>query len=307
MSISNVGQRFTAVNLQSGKNVPHPTVGNTSNATDIKTKLPGTVDTEADKTNKRLQALQEGLKQLESMPSPKRTTKQNSANRVGFLQRRLEALKMLLLHASPEQAKSLARELKSIAGELSSAAQSLGGSAGGSGQGARIDAENTSTVENAPAGATEGMTTNASAETDAIEVAARNASPLNLGGQISDAEQKPESKLDTTSSTTDASVTDSSRNDADSDEIDAGILRGLVIDAKKMLKEVIDMLKPKLAEAGKEAKKDLFDAEKKLSEVDSSLQENASANVYTGLGGLSLDAGSLSSDAVSGLIVNVLA
>jgi len=151
------------------------------------------------------------------------------------------------------------------------------------------------------------MTTNASAETDAIEVAARNASPLNLGGQISDAKQKPESKLDTTSSTTDASVTDSSRNDADSDEIDAGILRGLVIDAKKMLKEVIDMLKPKLAEAGKEAKKDLFDAEKKLSEVDSSLQENASANVYTGLGGLSLDAGSLSSDAVSGLIVNVLA
>lgn len=307
MSISNVGQRFTATNPQSGKNVPHQAVDKASGVTDIKAKPPGMADTEADKTNKRLQALQEGPKQLESLPGPKRTTKQNSANRVGFLQRRLEALKMLLLHASPEQEKSLARELKSIAGELSSAAQSLGGSAEGSGQGARIDAENTSTVENAPAGATEGMTTNASAETDAIEVEARNASPVNLGGQISDAEQKPDSKLDTASSTTDDSVSDSSRNDANSEEIDTGILRGLVIDAKKMLKEVIDMLKPKLAEAGKEAKKDLLDAEKKLSEIDSSLQENASANVYTGLGGLSLDAGSSSSDALSGLIVNVMA
>ncbi len=214
---------------------------------------------------------------------------------------------MQLLHTSPEQAKSLARELKNIAGELSSAAKALGGNAGGSGQGPRIDGENTSTVENAPAGATEDMATNAKAEADAIEVEARHASPVNLGGQISDAEQKPDSKLDTVSNTTDASVTDSARNCADSEEIDAGVLRGLVIDAKKMLKEVVDMLKPKLGEGGKDAKKDLLDAEKKLSEVDSSLQENASANVYTGLGGLSLDAGSLSSDAVSGLIVNVMA
>ncbi len=76
MSISNVGQRFIATSPQSGKNIPHPAVDKTNDVTAVKTKPPGTADTESDKTNKRLQALQEGLKQLESMPSSRRATKQ---------------------------------------------------------------------------------------------------------------------------------------------------------------------------------------------------------------------------------------
>ena len=57
-------------------------------------------------------------------------------------------------------------------------------------------------------------------------------------------------------------------------EIDDAVLRGLLLDAKKLLKEVIDMLKPKLANAGKEAKDDLKEAEKQLAEMDQAMQQN---------------------------------
>lgn len=271
-----------------------------------------TADTEANKAdnnpkNKRLQSLQEELKRLESMPSPKQIAKQDSANRVGFLQRRLEALKMLLLHASPEQAKALARELKSMAGELSSAAKELGGGAGGPGQGVRFDVASTGIAANAQAGSAESMTTNVSTEADVIKTKAENAPPENDAEQVRDVEQKPESLSDKALSANSDSVSNSSQNDSSSDEIDSAVLRGLVMDAKKMLKEVIDMLKPKLAEADKEGKKDLRDAEKKLSEVDSSLQQSSTTNVYAGLGGFSIDSGSSSSVAVSGLIFSVTA
>jgi hypothetical protein len=241
------------------------------------------------------------------MPSPKQIAKQDSANRVGFLQRRLEALKMLLLHASPQQAKAFARELKSIAGELSSAAKTLGSSGGGAGQGAQADAASLSAAANPQVGSAENVITNASAETDANLAEAENASAKNDGPQVSDIEKKPESKSDKTLSANSDFVSDTSPNDLSSDEIDNAVLRGLVMGAKKMLKEVIDMLKPKLAEADKEGKKDLLDAEKKLSEVDSSLQQSSTTNIYTRLGGFPLDAVSASSVAVSGLNVSVTA
>jgi hypothetical protein len=270
----------------------------------------GTFGTESDRSDnnpdiKRLQSLQEGLQRLQSMANPKQLAKQDSANRVGFLQRRLEALKMMLLHASPEQAKTLARELKSIAGELSSAAKVLGGSAGTVGQGVQTDAASISSTTNAQSVSAESETTTISAEAARSEVELETAPPENNAEQFSDAEQKTEPKsADALGSN---GISKSSQNNSASDEIDSAVLRGLVMDAKKMLKEVINMLKPKLAEADKEGKKDLLDAEKKLSEVDTTLQQSAPTDVYSGFNGVSLDVGSSSSAAVAGVNINVTA
>ena len=59
--------------------------------------------------------------------------------------------------------------------------------------------------------------------------------------------------------------------------------------------------------ADKEGKKDLLDAEKKLSEVDTTLQQSAPTDVYSGFNGVSLDVGSSSSAAVAGVNINVTA
>lgn len=272
--------------------------------------LAGTSGTESGRSDnnpdiKRLQSLQEGLQRLQSMASPKQLAKQDSANRVGFLQRRLEALKMMLLHASPEQAKALARELKSIAGELSSAAKALGGSAGTVGQGIQTDAAGISSTTNAQAVSVESETTTVSAEAARSEVEPETAPPENNAEQFSGAEQKTEPRsADALGSN---GISKSSQNNSASDGIDSAVLRGLVMDAKKMLKEAINMLKPKLAEADKEGKKDLLDAEKKLSEVDNTLQQSSSTDVYSDFNGVSLDVGSSSSAVVAGVNINVTA
>lgn len=297
MNISNLGLRSSAVSLLRGKNGSY----SANDVANIKTKMPSTAKVEADKNDKRTQALRVGLESLESMPSPRQIAKQGAANRVGLLQRRMEALKMLLLRASPEQAKLLARELKSIAGELSSAAKALGGGSGSTRQEARIVGRNIGTAESAGA---EALAGSAGVAADEPKLERQNTFLGNLAHQVAPTEQKPESETDTFPPTADQDSPDRHHSDASSDEIDAGVLRGLLMDAKKTLKEIINMLKPKLAGAGKEAKKDLLDAEKKLSEIERSLQENVSANAYTGLGG---DVASPNLSVFSGSIVNITA
>lgn len=301
MNVSKLGPIFTAIRLLNRKNPSLPAAHNTGNASGIDTKPPGKLDT--DHADKRLQTLQQGLKRLESMSGLKRTTKQDAANRVGLLQRRMEALKMMLRNASPEQAKALARELKSIAGELSSAAKALGdGGGGSSGQNASIDADNAPTATNAQTGSPQSPTEEAS---DVGK--AENIPPENDPAQITDTDNNRDSDTESSAHTDDLDTNGAQSDNPNSDEIDNGVLRGLIMDAKKMLKEVIDALKPKLAGAGKEAKKDLLDAEKKLSEMDRSLQEteNSTAHVYTALGSFSLDAAGSSANTESGSIVSV--
>lgn len=210
---------------------------------------------------------------------------------------------MLLRNASPEQAKALARELKDIAGQLSSAAKALGDGGGGtSGQNASIDAENIPTATNAQAGSPQSPTEEAS---DVGK--AENIPPENHPAQITDPENNRDSDTESTVHADDSAAHGAQSDNPSPDEIDNGVLRGLLMDAKKMLKEMIDTLKPRLAGAGKEAKKDLLDAEKKLSELDSSLQEteNSTTNVYTALGSLSLDAAGPSANTESGSIVSI--
>lgn len=233
-----------------------------------------------DPQEKRLREMQEGLKRLQAMPRPEKLAKQQKMNQVGYLQRRLDALKMMLLHASPEQAKALAKELKEIAGELASVAkQAGGGSASSAGKTSSTGTE--SKASSAEEQAAEAIAT--SSETSADVATAGTAEPVVIGGDKVDQAEKPFGQ--TTSG-------ESNRIGADDDEIDSAVLRGLLMDAKKLLKEVIDRLKPKLVEAGKEAKDDLRAAEEKLAEMDKAMQQTemptSMANFYGAGGEVSL-------------------
>lgn len=251
---------------------------------------------------KRLRDMQEGLKRLQSMPSAKQISRQASMNKMGWLRQRLDALKLMLLHASPEQAKALAQELKNIAGELASIARGMG--AGSNGQAVSSEAKivDTPANEQASVGSTdEGAQPEAtvaepnSAKTGETTIGnGSDAAPVSQGGRNSN---RP------VGTTGDSSQQNSGEN-SPPQEVDGAVLRGLLLDAKKLLKEVVDMLKSKLAAAGKEAKEDMRTIEKSVSELDSALQQGAAINTYTDQGNLALSVGSLT---VSGLNINLTA
>jgi hypothetical protein len=67
---------------------------------------------------------------------------------------------------------------------------------------------------------------------------------------------------------------------------DAG-LRTLLKDAEKLLKEVIGLLKAKVALAGKVARHDLDAAENSLAEMAGALAQSGSMDLYTSQGDLS--------------------
>jgi hypothetical protein len=96
----------------------------------------------------------------------------------------------------------------------------------------------------------------------------------------------------------------SSGENAHPHEVIDAVLRGLLLDARKLLKEVVNMLKSRLAAAGKEAKEDMRATEKSMSELDSALQQGTDSNSYTGQGTLALSFGSLTA---SGLNINLTA
>lgn len=237
---------------------------------------------------KRLRALQEGLQRLRALPGPEASAKQAAREKVGWLKQRLEALKMMLLHASPEQAKALAQELKSIAKALSSAGQSLGAGAGEGG-----------TPSSAAGAATDGAATDGAATDSAAADGAASADAATDGAATADAaadgaatdgataalaaaegEAAPETGGDK-----DAAAVDGGdpRAAADSDE---QALRALLRDARKLLREVVGLLRPKLAAADKEAKLDLHAAEKSLADLDQRLAQGSGDDFYTAQGDL---------------------
>lgn len=239
--------------------------------------------TAEDPQAKYLRNMQEGLQRLRAMPSPKKQARKDAQSRVGFLQRRMEALKLMLQHATPEQARALAKELKDIAGQLASAARSLGGSSGGG----------TQTVQ---AGAT------SSEATAEAEVQADTASVAELEAA---AERSEDGKVQTPAATEVPLAHSADETTGNEDENDDAVLRGLLKDAKKLLKALIDMLKPKLAAADKEARDELHDAEKKLGEVDKLLQQSESPDCYGSAGSFSLAGIGLMPASSSGLNISV--
>lgn len=259
---------------------------------------------------KRLSAMQDGLRQLRDIPVPKATAKQGSMSKVAWLKKRLEMLKAMLLHASPEQAKALAQELKDIAKELQSVAKSLGG--GGQGGSSVPAAADVATATTSGPG-------NSSAEGPATADAASSA----VVGEAADSESEPAQGKDEQVSSEADSTTSASGHMAESGQMEQGgddeDLRAALKDVKKLLKEVIGMVKAKLALAAneakasreeKQAKLDVESAEKSLSYIENAVSQGGSNDFYTALGELGsggVTESFAASVAVDGLNVNVSA
>lgn len=235
--------------------------------------------------SKQLSDMQEALKRLQAMPSPKALVQQNAANRVAMLKQRLDTLKAMLLHASPEQAKALARELKSIAKELAGAAKSLGFGAGGGGVevGPNVAADNnageSSASESGAANSTAAASDVLAANNAGQRVTGWNPAEQNMKADSGDSEQAAASGV--------ASQHQTNAKSSATDEGDQG-LRAALLEAKKVLKEVLAMLKAKLANAGKETKRDLQDIDKSLTEISRALAQGGGLELYTGQGELSV-------------------
>ena len=256
---------------------------------------------------KRLGEMQDALKRLQEMPSPKEIAKQNSMSRVNMLKERLEALKKMLLHASPELARILARELKTIAKELSSIAKSM---EGGSQSAVSIPV----TPEVATSATNESG--NASAETQsaatALAAVDKAVSGAKDADQANEDQAKPGESTAISLAKNSADSRQAGQNNGDSD------LRDVLQEAKKLLKEVIGMLKAKMALAAneakmskeeKQAKHDLQSAEKSLAEMDQALSQSGS-ELYSALGELgvaSMGEGFSAAVSVSGLNINISA
>jgi len=237
--------------------------------------------------------MQEALK---AVPSPRAMAKQMVTNKVAMLKQRLDALKAMLLHASPEQAKILARELKSIAKELVGTAKNLG--SGGSGGGDDVApnvAANNSAGESEPANSTD-----AAPDALAAEAAAANGADPSVVSQDY-AEKSGEAHSSDSEKSALPGVSSKSQANGKSAAPDDGdqSLRAALLDAKKLLKEVLGMLKAKLAHAGKETKRDLQDIDKSLTEINRALTQGDGFELYTVQG--ELKAG----DVASGVSISV--
>jgi hypothetical protein len=261
-----------------------------------------------DRQAKRLGEMQDAIKRLQAMPTPRQMAKQDSMSKVALLKKRLEALKAMLLHASPEQAKVLARQLKEIAKELASVAKSLGGGSQGavSGQsGAEVatGATDASGNPSAEAQATAGAATDSAAAGAVVS----GASDVPQG---SDGQAKTAGASGPVAATGPSDGRQGAQSGGDDD------LRAALQDAKKLLKEAIAMLKAKLAQAAheakaskddKQAKLDLQSAEKSLADIDQSMSQGGN-ELYTAQGDLGTGGDGFTAAFVSsGFNVNVSA
>ncbi|WP_106477937.1 hypothetical protein [Phytohalomonas tamaricis] len=260
-----------------------------------------------DLRTKRLNEALEGLQRLQDMP------KQTKENKVGLQRQRLEMLKMLLLFASPKQANAIAKELKSIAKDLVTASKSLGGSSGNS-LPSTADLE----IDVASVAKIEGQKdTEVQSGTVEIGIAALKTQESGSVASVSDMQidsttRSAVIKDDTSTPTTFNGAAAPASNDSTpllaSEPIethsisaptdDDATLRYLLEEAQKLMKEVINALKAKLAEGDKEAKGALADVEKNLDKLHGNLSRNAEDSLYTALGSL-LSTASGASAAVS--------
>lgn len=260
---------------------------------------------------KRLGEMQDALKRLQETPSPKEIAKQHSKDRVAMLKERLEAMKKMLLHASPELARILARELKTIAKELSAIAKSMEGGSQSAGSIPANQEVATSPSNESNSASTEAQSA-ASAATALSAVANPVSDPKETDQDHAD-QAKPAERIATSLAKLPTEGRPAEQDDGDGD------LRATLQSAKKLLKEVIGLLKAKMAlpaneakasKEEKQAKHDLQAIEKSLSEMDKALSQDNNA-LYSALGELGSTAsvadGFAVSVSASGLNINISA
>ena len=224
-------------------------------------------------------------------------TKQAALDKAAILKRRLEMLKAMLLFASPEVAKSIARQLKGIASELASLGKNVGGNS---------SASATLAVPGTMSAASETTSATASAEAGTDEaVAPTAADPARAS---SDAQQSDAASDDDVAGEKAGNA--SAKSGESTPKSDDGALRKAIDEAKHLLKQVILGVKAKLKEGEEEARRDLQTAENSLAELDRALAQEASAGLYTAGGGLTAELGAAElslSSALAGASVDVSA
>lgn len=250
---------------------------------------------------KRIKKQQEAFKSLASLPSPKESSQQRAAEKVGFLRQRIEMLKAMMAYASPEQLKNMAKELKSIAGQLAGAAKLLGSDAGGGvgtisipsvAQVAGADPAALATGDsNDPANAPpEAQVASAEADAKAAEEDAERETKEQAAEQ--DAEKNAVGLAEGDAAALLASLAsithqnDHSRSKSTGPSASEQALRGALADAQKELREAVNELKIRLREEDKEARRELKKAEKDMEKTDRAIAVSTSNALYSELGQL---------------------
>ncbi|WP_386082395.1 hypothetical protein ACFIOZ_03915 [Vreelandella sp. F11] len=276
---------------------------------------PAAAPAEDDPFTKRLKKQQEALESLASLPTPKEASQQQASSKVGFLRQRIEMLKAMMAFASPEQLKNMAKELKSIARELAGAAKLLN-SQGGGGAGMTAIPSVVSTPAVASAAAptavaqpsgTESAAAQASGDESSQAPVSSDAQQAETSAQTAeeDAERSAEEKAEQEAEkaagepegdeATELGVLPSlptlvqnadNRSKSNGPSASEHALRGVLTDAQKELREAVNMLKIRLNEEDKEARRELKKAEEIMEKTDHAVAASTSDALYSSLGQL---------------------
>jgi len=227
------------------------------------------------------QDIKSALQRLKAMPSAKDSAKQAATAKAAFIKRQLDSLKAMLLHASPEQAAAIARQVRGLAKELAALGHSLntGGSSAGTTQpsaGAQPSADASSaeaSPEAAPVADAAAGAQGTSVATEADVAASADESSDEAGDEDDQA-------------TADPTTTEAKENNGTNATDDDKGLRAALLEARRVLKQIVTLLKAKLAAADKETKGNIQAAEKSLNELDNTLAQGAGSDLYTALGSL---------------------
>ena len=184
---------------------------------------------------------------------------QASQQKVAALKQRLEMLKSLMRFATPEMARSLARQLKGIAKELASLGQAVGAGSGGA---SSASATTTATSSPDAAGTTAEASVDASVETvEPSSTATNEGVPADVPGKDTATSAAPGARAGEVAT-------------AGKDEQTA--LRNAIQDARKLLKELTARLKALVRNGDTQARRDLQAAERGIAEIDRALDAGGS-------------------------------
>jgi hypothetical protein len=265
------------------------------------------------KQQKERQESLAAIKEMQKNLAPKK----QAAARAGRLKQRLEMLRDMLAKMPPGNYKALAQELKQIAKELAA----LGKSLGSSGSAITAPALNfQADTDGAEAGAEGAAASGGEAEAAALAAAAAEAAANTEASSGSaeaerlaaeaaasaNAEGEQNGALDENGGEHgDRSASKIGGSAANGDAQDDKALRALLVDAKKLFKQVADLLKAKMLDFDKEAKKIFEDIDRSLRKLDDSLRGGDNP-LYSALGELS-PGGDGGETAASGISINVSA
>ena len=266
---------------------------------------------EDDPFTKRLKKQQEALESLASLPTPKEASQQQATDKVGFLRQRIEMLKAMMAFASLEQLKNMAKELKSIARELAGAAKLLN-SQGGGGAGMTAIPSVVSTPAVGSAAASPAVAQPSGTESAAAQAGGDESAQATVSSDAQQAEANAETAEDDAEKAAEQEAEKAAGEPEGDEATELGVLpslpnliqnednrsknsgpsasehalRGVLTDAQKELREAVNMLKIRLNEEDKEARRELKKAEEIMEKTDHAVAASTSDALYSSLGQL---------------------